>query len=315
MYGPACASRAVSILFMKRFITLWLLCCSMCLAAQTDAIVTDSLMAHVRFLASDTLEGRQTGSEGNAAAAAYILQHFEAYGLMPAGEEGYRQPFQFYSRFFKKAYRGTNLLALVEGSLAPDSVIVISAHYDHVGVRGGKVYNGADDNASGVGALLELARHFQANPTPYSLLFAAFDAEELGLQGARHFMDEPTIPHEQILLNINLDMIGRNENEEIYICGTGHYPQLQAPMKALADASSLRVSFGHEAPSPAPADDWTYASDHGEFHKKGIPFLYFGVEDHPDYHQPTDDVEKIMPLFYTGVTRLLLQTISSLARL
>lgn len=299
---------------MKHLFALSLLCCSLGLAAQVDTISTDSLMAHVRFLAADQLEGRQTGTDGNAAAAAYILARFKGYGLRAVGEEGYRQPFQFYSRFSKEAYRGVNLLGMVKGTRFPDSVIVISAHYDHVGQRGGKIYNGADDNASGVGALLELARYFQANPAPYSLLFAALDAEEIGLRGASHFVDEPTVPLQHILLNINMDMIGRNDREEIYICGTGYYPKLRAPLDRIAKACPIRVSFGHESPQPGPADDWTHASDHGEFHKKGIPFLYFGVEDHPDYHQPTDDAERIMPSFYTEATKLVQQATQHFAR-
>lgn len=296
-------------MFMKYLITFSLLLMCGGAFAQASIIVTDSLMAHVRYLSSDALKGRETDSEGNAAAAAYILRRFEGYGLMPAGKEGYRQPFQFYSRFPQKTYKGTNLLAMVKGTEAPDSVIVISAHYDHVGERGGEVYNGADDNASGVGALLELARYFQAKPTPYSLLFAAWDAEEIGLRGANHFVYEPTVPLENIILNINMDMIGRNAKEQIYICGAGHYPELRAPLDSIAKDPPIQVRFGHESPTPTRFDDWTYASDHGEFHKKGIPFLYFGVEDHEDYHQPTDDADRIMPVFYTAVSEVIRQAI------
>ncbi|WP_282775163.1 M20/M25/M40 family metallo-hydrolase [Phaeodactylibacter xiamenensis] len=299
---------------MKYLIASSLLLISVGAFAQANTIVADSLMSHVRFLSSDALKGRETDSEGNAAAAAYILQRFEDYGLMPAGKEGYRQPFQFYSRFPKKTYKATNLLAMVRGTEAPDSVIVISAHYDHVGERGGEVYNGADDNASGVGALLELARYFKANPAPYSLLFAAWDAEEVGLRGANHFVDEPTVPLEQIILNINMDMIGRNAKEQIYICGAGHYPKLRAPLDRIAKDATIQVGFGHESPTPTRSDDWTYASDHGEFHKKNIPFLYFGVEDHEDYHQPTDDADRIMPVFYTAVAEVIRKAILHFAR-
>ncbi|MEQ8706496.1 MAG: M28 family peptidase [Phaeodactylibacter sp.] len=299
---------------MKYLLSTLLFLCSFGLTAQTGEISTDSLMAHVRFLAADDLKGREIGTPGNATAAAYILDRFKAYGLSEAGTEGYRQPFRFYSRFFMSTYNGVNLLAMVKGTRSADSVIVISAHYDHVGERDGKIYNGADDNASGVGALLELARYFQANPAPYSLLFAAFDAEEVGLRGANHFVDEPTVTLQHIILNINMDMIGRNDKEEVYICGTGYHPRLRAPLDSLAEAATIKISFGHESPSPTRADDWTHASDHGEFHKKGVPFLYFGVEDHPDYHQPTDDTERIMPEFYTAVSRFIQQSVLHLSR-
>lgn len=299
---------------MKNLLFFSLVLYTLPLYAQPHTIVTDSLMAHVNYLADDALKGRRTDSEGNAKAAHYILQRFLAYDLTPAGQKGYRQPFQFYSRFPKKTYNGTNLLAMVKGTEVPDSIILISAHYDHVGERGGKVYNGADDNASGVGALLELARYFRANPMPYSLLFAAWDAEEIGLRGASHFVDEPTVPLEHIILNINMDMIGRNDEGQIYICGAGHYPQLRPPLDQLASEATIQVRFGHESPTPSRADDWTYASDHGEFHKKEIPFLYFGVEDHEDYHQPTDDPERIMPGFYTGVSEFIRQVIRLFAK-
>ncbi len=280
---------------------------------QADSIRMDSLLAHVRFLASDELRGRQTGAAGNAAAARYITQRFQAYGLEPL-TAGYRQPFQFYSRLTKQAYKGANLIAMVEGSTQPDSFVVISAHYDHIGVRNGAVYNGADDNASGVGALLELARYFKANPAPYSLVFAAFDAEEMGLKGAHHFVDEPPVPLSAIGLNINLDMIGRNEKEEIYVCGTSHYPRWRPPLQALEQQAGITLRFGHDSAGLPPGEDWTFASDHAAFHRKGIPFLYFGVEDHEDYHQPTDDANRIMPAFYLGTANLIRSAIEQLAR-
>lgn len=278
---------------------------------QADSIRMDSLLAHVRFLASDELRGRQTGTAGNAAAARYITQRFQAYGLKPLTAD-YRQPFQFYSRLTKQAYKGANLIAMVEGSAQPDSFLVISAHYDHIGVREGAVYNGADDNASGVGALLELARYFQAHPAPYSLIFAAFDAEEMGLQGARHFVDDPPVAFSKIGLNINLDMIGRNANEEIYVCGTSHYPRFRPPLERLGQRADIALRLGHDSPGLGPGGDWTFASDHGAFHRKGVAFLYFGVEDHADYHQPTDDASRIMPAFYLGAANLIRSAIVQL---
>lgn len=275
------------------------------------AILEDSLMQHVRILAADEYQGRRTGETGNEKAAQYILNRFQSYGL-DSLDIGYKQPFQFYSRFLKKAYTGNNILGMVKGQAYPDTFLVISAHYDHVGVRNGEIYNGADDNASGVGALLELARYFAKAPTPYSLLFVAFDAEELGLKGAAHFVDSPPIPLGNIKLNINMDMVGRNADAEIFICGTAHYPQLRPVLQPLSEQQEqIRVSFGHDQSGGKRADDWTNASDHGCFHEAGIPFLYFGVEDHEDYHQPTDDAERIMPLFYQNVVQLVLAAIKA----
>ena len=134
----------------------------------------------------------------------------------------------------------------------------------------------------------------------------------MGLQGAKHFVDEPTVLLENIILNVNMDMIGRNVNNEIYICGTYHYPQLKKPLKKIARKSALKVSFGHDEPNHKKLDDWTRSSDHGPFHQKKIPFLYFGEEDHPDYHKPGDDFENIMPEFYGETIRLIIQSIERL---
>jgi len=267
-------------------------------------------MAHVRTLASDAYEGRRTGEAGNIKAAHYIEGRFEAYGLEKI-KGSYRQPFQFYSRLLKKPFDAVNIWGMVEGTRYPDSFLILTAHYDHMGNRKGEIYNGADDNASGVGALLELARYFAKAPTDYSLIFVAFDAEEIGLKGAQYFTEEPPIPLTAITCNINMDMVGRNAQSEIYICGTKHYPQLLPALQPLAagQTEGLRVSFGHDSPDPRPIDDWTQASDHGYFHKAGIPFLYFGVEDHEDYHKPTDDADRIMPRFYHQVCELVRQAV------
>ena len=126
-------------------------------------IIYDSLMAHIEVLSSDEYEGRKTESAANAKAAQYIVQRFETFGLDTFGT-GYIHPFKFYSRILSKAYDGNNVVGWIPGIKSPGKYIVLSAHYDHVGVRNKKIYNGADDNASGTGALIELARYFSANP-------------------------------------------------------------------------------------------------------------------------------------------------------
>ena len=244
-------------------------------------------------------------------ARAYLIKAFETLGLAQF-DTTYEQPFQYYNRKFKLKGKGTNLLGLIRGKRYPDSYMVVSAHYDHLGIRQDSVYNGADDNASGTCALLYLASYFLANPPNHSIIIAAFDAEEVGLQGAGHFVDEPPVPVDQLLLNINMDMIGRNVNNEIYICGTYHYPNLKKPLKRPARKSNLKVSFGHDDPNLEYGGDWTFASDHGPFHRTKIPFLYFGEEDHPDYHQPSDDFEGIMPEFYLQVLDLVRESIRQL---
>lgn len=277
------------------------------LAAQ-PALRADSLLAHLQELSSDRYEGRRTAAAGNLLAGEYIRQRFEGMGLQ-AFPGGYFQPFQFYHRWTKTAYEGRNLIAYAAGTVYPDRYIVLSAHYDHVGLQGGQIHNGADDNASGASALLELARYFAAHPPRHSIIFAAFDAEELGLQGAAAFVDEPPVPLEHIRCNLNMDMIGRNAANELYVCGTRHYPFLRPPLEALALHSALAIRFGHDDPQAGPREDWTNSSDHARFHQQGIPFLYFGVEDHEDYHRPSDTFEKIMPGFVAPAAEFVLHSL------
>ncbi|MCB0585471.1 MAG: M28 family peptidase [Phaeodactylibacter sp.] len=279
-----------------------------CSATAQELIIADSLLAHIKELSCDKYEGRRTGEPGNLMAGQYILQRFEDFGLEQF-DSSYVQPFDFYSRWKKQAFHGRNITGYFAGTAFPDQYIVLSAHYDHLGIRDSLVYNGADDNASGTAALLEIARYLSKNPPRHSVIIAAFDGEEIGLRGADHFLEEPPVPLESILLNINMDMISRNKKQELYIAGTGYTPFLRAPLDTLGQACPLTISFGHEKPEPSHSDDWTMASDHGKFHQKNIPFLYFGVEDHEDYHRPTDDFERIMPEFFVRASDFILETL------
>ncbi len=279
-----------------------------CFLSAQPRLLADSLLAHLQELSSDKYEGRRTQEPGNLMAGEYILRRFEAFGLSRF-DSAYLQPFSFYNRWQKQRYDGRNIIGYVKGTAYPGRYIVLSAHYDHVGRQDGEIYNGADDNASGTCALLEMARYFSHNPPRHSIIFAAFDAEELGLRGAGAFLDEAPVPMEQIVLNVNMDMISRNENRELYVVGAGYNPFLRAPIEKLGKACPLTISFGHEQDGPSGADDWTMSSDHGRFHQKNIPFLYFGVEDHEDYHRPGDDYERIMPEFYTQAAEFILESL------
>ena len=281
-------------------------------AAQPAAFDSTRLLADVQTLAADSLEGRRAGTEGNRKARRYLLEAFRERGIEPF-EGGYARPFAF-RKDNGEAVEGVNVVGYVEGQVRPDSFIVVTAHYDHLGIQDGQVYNGADDNASGTAGLLALAAHFTAHPPRHSLVFAALDAEEMGLQGARAFLDDPPIEKGQIVLNVNLDMISRSEAGELYAAGTYHYPALKPPLERVADRSDVRLLFGHDRPDLPSGDDWTMASDHGPFHERGIPFVYFGVEDHAGYHKPSDDFEDITPAFFTAAVRTILDAITELDR-
>lgn len=274
---------------------------------QVDSM---QVIEDIKHLASDELEGRRTGEKGNDLAREYIVLRFKKLGLEKFNDS-YTQPFSFYKRFPKKVYDGNNLMGKVTGTKYPEKYIVLTAHFDHLGKRDGKIFNGADDNASGVSAVLAAAAYFTKNPPKHSIIFVAFDAEELGLEGAKHFVDNPPVAIEKIMMNVNLDMISRNKQNEIYICGTHHYPFLKEKLKGINAKSPLNVLFGHDTPDLG-YNDWTNSSDHGPFHKKEIPFIYLGVEDHKDYHKETDNFENIDPYFLYQSTKLVLEILTSI---
>jgi Zn-dependent M28 family amino/carboxypeptidase len=275
-------------------------------------VSADVLMGHVSILAHDSMGGRATGTPGNAAARAYVTRAFSSAGLQP-----FNGNFEYVTEVRGRdstMRRASNVVGWIRGRVSPDRYIVVSAHYDHVGTRNGQIFNGADDNASGTGALIEMARWFAANPPAHSIIFAAFDYEEGGLNGARGFVARPPVPLSSILLNVNMDMVGRNDRNELYAAGTRHHPSLRPLLDSVAARAPITLRFGHDDPNGPRQDDWTSQSDHGAFHAAKIPFVYFGVEDHPDYHRPTDDVERLMPAFYAGAVMTILDAVRVLDR-
>ncbi|TVQ08397.1 MAG: M28 family peptidase [Balneolaceae bacterium] len=268
----------------------------------------DQLLEDVRFLASDSLEGRRTGTEGNAIARRYIENRFSDIGVSNFGHSYFQTFTHVNTRTGNTFEDAVNIVGLIRGTSNSTLYMAVTAHYDHLGVHNGEIYNGADDNASGVGGLLALAQYFTDTPPLHNILLISFDAEEQGLGGARFFVDNPVVPLDNIVLNINMDMISTNFVDELYAVGTYHYPFLKSFIEKATAGAEISVLFGHDSPDLPPIDDWTMSSDHGPFHAKGVPFIYFGVEDHPHYHQPTDTFETINPDFYVKAVGAILNT-------
>lgn len=279
------------------------------------------LLEDVKTLSSPKYEGRRTGSPGNKRAQQFILARFRDFKLQPVGAS-FLQKFSFVhhsikglvlpSRKFKQFFPdATNLMASVAGVKKRSSFIVLSAHYDHVGIRNGVLYPGADDNASGVATVLSCAKYFSEHPPVHSLLFALFDAEELDLEGSEAFFKNLPVEKKQIALNINLDMVSHNDKNQIFASGTYHNPFLKQYVFNAQKHSTVTVLLGHDRPMYRAGfvEDWTGSSDHGPFHDHDIPFLYFGVEDHEDYHQPSDTFENINEKFFVGASEMILQTL------
>ncbi|MDD7884618.1 M28 family peptidase [Flavivirga sp. 57AJ16] len=259
-----------------------------------------TLLRHVKSLSSDFFEGRRTGTRGALKTKKYIINQFYSLNVKPL-KKSYEQRFLFEKK--GREYKATNVLGLIKGTKNPRKYIVISAHYDHEGIKNGVIYNGADDNASGLSALFSFAEYFNNNPPKHSVILAAFDGEELEFQGSKYFINNPIIPLKNIKVNINMDMISRSEKNELYMVGTERDRKLKH-LVGYKPSKKVKLIAGHN--SYDDLEDWTYSSDHVNFYKKDIPFLYFGVEDHEDYHEPTDDYENIHKEFYIEAVKVII---------
>jgi Zn-dependent M28 family amino/carboxypeptidase len=323
MNNSAICSRRVPALLALALSWSSIACGGPSLPQDPDAfIAADSarILADLRVLSHDSLEGRRTGTPGSLLAQAYIGDAFEDAGLgVPPG--GTVQPFEFRGRRdTTQVTRGANVVGFVPGLDPQLGAIVLTAHYDHLGIRtprpgspaeavGDSIYNGADDNASGTVAIMALARYFAVFPAQHTLVFAAVDAEEMGLRGARAFV-EAGWP-ESISLNVNLDMVARSDSL-LFAAGTSHYPELRPILETVQPRPPVVLRFGHDQRGIEGVDDWTGSSDHAAFHSRGIPFVYFGVEDHPDYHRASDEFEKVDPGFFLNAIRTVLAGVLAL---
>lgn len=257
---------------------------------------------HIAFLASEELKGREAGTADEAKAANYIADLFRNSGLEPAGDDQtFFQEFTINTTILNNPHStdtsgekrlSKNVVGLVRGTKKSDEVIIIGAHYDHLGYgefgslyRGDtpRIHNGADDNASGTAGLIELAQYFGKYRPETDLLFVAFSGEEMGLLGSAHFVEEPPVNLDNTLAMINMDMIGRMEDHKLIIFGTGTTSDWEEIL-LVANTDSLKIQL---------VKDGTGASDHTSFYYKNIPVLHYFTDTHSDYHRPSDDVEYI----------------------
>jgi len=274
---------------------------------QSAPVDRAQLMRDVSTLGQTAFEGRAAGSPGGMRARRWLVEQFKAAGTAPLAPSGYEHPFTVDGR------TAANIVGRIEGRTSGAGVIVITAHYDHLGIRNGVLYPGADDNASGVAALLAAGRDLAKVPPRHAFVLAALDAEEPGQRGARAFLSSGSVPRRTIALNVNLDMVSRSARRELFAAGTSYSPWLLPVLRNVQQRSAVILRFGHDRPKAGDnGDDWTHASDHGPFHDAGIPFVYFGVEDHPDYHRPTDTADRIDPGFFGDAVDTIVDAIRAL---
>jgi hypothetical protein len=274
-------------------------------AAQQPAIDAAALVDDLRRLSADDMEGRRVGTAGSARARALLVTRFREAGLRPFSGS-FEKPFGG-----GRGVAGVNVAGFVEGRVRRDRYIVVSAHYDHLGVQNGRTFNGANDNASGTAALIALATHFVRNPPATSLLFVAFDAEEPGLVGSRAFVERPPVERDALAVNLNMDMIGRDPANTLWVVGTRRHPTLRTLIERVATDAPVSLRMGYDGPGGGPREDWTRDSDHWSFMQAGIPALYFGVEDFALHHHPEDDFETMTLDFYVRAVRTMVRVIET----
>ena len=260
---------------------------------------TQLLMQRLSALSADSMEGRRAGSEGSRRARRWIVGQLTAMGVQPAGAT-FEQEVKLPPRGGTDTV-GANIVARIPGRTPGAATIVLSAHYDHLGIRNGVVFNGADDDASGCVALLTIAERLMREKPLHDVVLAFFDNEEGGMHGSKTFVAAPPVPLARIAFDLSLDMVSRQDGNALWVTGTSHYPFLRSFADAAATGAGIVIQFGHDTKGGKPGDDWTMSSDHASFHGKGIPFLYLGVEDHADYHKSGDDADKVDPAFYRSV--------------
>jgi len=315
---------------MKNYVYI-IACLTLFLACNSNSSVEnikvneEMLLNNLRIISHDSMQGRFFGTEGNYKTQRFISKQFDSLGIEPAFSSGSIQKFEYtfkgesrqriypianpledFSNVPDSTVVGGNVVTMIKGE--SKKAIVITGHLDHLGVRDGEIFNGADDDASGVAALLSIAQYFKNKSPKHTLIFAAVDAEEIGSLGAEYLLNNLPIPTEDIVLNINMDMIAHNDSLRLYASGLYHYPNLKQPLNSLK-STRINLLYGHDNPNDKGVEDWTFSSDHRVFHAKQIPFIYFGVEDHKDYHKATDTFENINKSFYIKAVTLIIEAI------
>lgn len=273
-----------------------------------QTITPNELKEHLYVVASDEMQGRDTGTEGQKKAGKYLISQYEANKIKfpPAAESWYQKvPSEFMAKGFSpKLNDSENIWAFIKGSEKPEEVVIVSAHYDHVGMKNGEVYNGADDDGSGTVALLEIAEAFKlAEKDGFkpkrSILFLHVTGEEHGLHGSRYYSEHPLYPFENTVADINIDMIGRrdtlhpNTNNYIYVIGSDRLSSELHEINERMNSKYTQMELDYKYNDRNDPERIYYRSDHYNFAKKGVPAIFFFNGIHADYHMATDTPDKI----------------------
>lgn len=273
-----------------------------------QTITSAELKTLLTVVASDEMEGRDTGTEGQKKAGRYLIEQYKNFGIpYPKGTESYYQPISaayLNAKYKENLSDSENIWAFIEGSEKPDEIVVVSAHYDHVGVKNGEVYNGADDDGSGTVSLVEIARAFaqakkEGHGPKRSILILHVTGEEHGLHGSRYYSEHPLFPLANTVCDVNIDMIGRRDefhtksNNYIYVIGSDYLSSDLFNICESTNKKYTQLSLDYKYNDRQDPNRFYYRSDHYNFAKNGIPSVFLFSGTHEDYHKPGDDVEKI----------------------
>lgn len=271
-----------------------------------ETITVNDLQKHLTIIASDEMQGRDTGSEGQKKAGKYMIAEYQKMGV------SYPKFLNnFYQKVPKEALEGRNgnlpdsenILVFIEGTEKPEEIIVVSAHYDHIGTKNGKIYNGADDDGSGTVALMEIAEAFKnakklRKAPKRSILILHVTGEEHGLLGSKYYTENPVFPLKNTVANLNIDMIGRSDKENegknyVYVIGSEMLSSELKKINENANNATNKLELNYKYDDPKDPQRLYYRSDHYNFAKNNIPVIFFFDGIHEDYHKPTDDADKI----------------------
>ena len=271
-----------------------------------NTITAEDLKTHLYILADDKMEGRMTGENGNNMAAEYLRNYYMDQKISaPIEENNYYQPIP--AQYFGNSSNGNpsqNVVAFIKGSEKPEEIIVLSAHYDHVGERKGEIYNGADDDGSGTVSMMEMAQAFQmaannGNGPKRSILILHVTGEEIGLYGSKYYTENPLFPIENTVVNLNTDMIGRigsekeGNNNYIYLIGSDKLSQELHDLSEEVNSKYTNLELDYTYNDDNDPNRFYYRSDHYNFAKNNIPVIFYFNGTHEDYHQPGDTPDKI----------------------
>ncbi len=275
-----------------------------------NIINIDAAKEHVFNLASDEFEGRKTGEEGQKKAAKYLAYHYNTNGIPKYLEKNYFQTIPISGLINERRKSASNnpsenVVAFIEGTEKPEEVIVISSHYDHEGIKNGLVYNGADDNASGTTGVLLVAKAFanakkDGHGPKRSIMFVNFTGEEQGLLGSKYFVANPILPLKDIVVNLNMDMIGRigkdrqNDSDYIYVIGADRLSTELHEINEQMNSTYTKLELDYQYNMKSDPNRFYSRSDHYNFAKNGIPIAFYFNGTHKDYHKPTDTPDKIL---------------------